>query len=166
MKGDSNMEKIQFENGQLITGAYVTIDGIDYPVQMPIYTGSTPLSAETLNQLQDNIEEAIEEKYSTSEEVVAIWIDNKPIYRKVIDFGALPNNTSKSVTHGINNLSQVISLTGFAGSSINNGGIPIPHAVDNYPVFMWIDDTDVFVQTTSDRTGYTKTYIIIEYTKN
>lgn len=54
------MEKIEFENGELVTGAYVTINGIDYPVQMPIYTGSTPLSAETFNQMQENIEEAIE----------------------------------------------------------------------------------------------------------
>lgn len=44
------------------------------------------LSAETLNQMQNNIEEAIEEKhaYSTEEREVGTWIDEKPLYRKVV----------------------------------------------------------------------------------
>ena len=38
--------------------------------------------------MQDNIEEAIDEKnlYSTEEKIIGIWKDGKPIYRKVIEF--------------------------------------------------------------------------------
>ena len=35
------------------------------------------------------------------------WIDGKPIYRKVIDFGALPDTTTKSVLHGIENTDYI-----------------------------------------------------------
>ena len=33
--------------------------------------------------------------YSTTEQVIGTWINGKPLYEKIIDLGALPNNTSK-----------------------------------------------------------------------
>lgn len=62
------MEKIIFE---------------DYP------STNTPLNAENLNQIQENVEEAIEEEknkfnYSTEEQIIGKWIDGKTLYRKVI----------------------------------------------------------------------------------
>ena len=44
-----------------------------------------------------------EEEVLTSER----WIDGKPIYKKVIDFGNLPNNTTKSVVHNISNVDNI-----------------------------------------------------------
>lgn len=113
------------------------------------------------------LNEKINEKfaYSTTEKVIGTWIDNKPLYQKVIDFGALPNNTNKQVAHNINNLGQIVKFSGFAGSSINAGGIPIPHAVSSSPVTGFVDDTYVNITTTSDRTAYTRTVVILEYTK-
>jgi hypothetical protein len=35
--------------------------------------------------------------YSTEEQVVGTWINGKPLYRKVVPFGALPNNTYKEI---------------------------------------------------------------------
>ena len=32
------------------------------------------------------------------------WIDGKPIYRKVINVGALPNNSEKTIAHNISNI--------------------------------------------------------------
>lgn len=51
--------------------------------------GGTPLSAENLNQMQDNIEDAIDDvdekfNYSTEEKVVGTWIDGEPLYRRVV----------------------------------------------------------------------------------
>lgn len=104
--------------------------------------------------------------YSYIESMIGTWVDGTPVYRKVIPFGALPNNTSKSVAHNINNLNKVISLTAFANSSASSGGgIPIPHAVNQYPTTLYIDYTNVTIITTNDRTAYTDTYIIVEYTK-
>lgn len=58
---------VKFEDGILVEGAYVEINGIKYPVMMPKYQGETPISAENMNKLQndlkadiDNIEEKIE----------------------------------------------------------------------------------------------------------
>lgn len=44
-----------FENGTLVKGAYVEINGVQYPVTMPQYSGNTPVSAENLNKMQIEI---------------------------------------------------------------------------------------------------------------
>ena len=58
---------VVFEDGTLVEGAYVLIDGVKYPVVMPNYSGKTPLNSENMNKLQndliediDNIQEIIE----------------------------------------------------------------------------------------------------------
>lgn len=56
------MEKINFEDGQKTTSAYVTIDETDYTVTDAVWTGETPLSAYNLNNMQVNIEKAINKK--------------------------------------------------------------------------------------------------------
>lgn len=50
------MEKINFEDGQLVKGSHVIINGVEYQVIDAVYQGDTPLSAFVLNKLQDNIE--------------------------------------------------------------------------------------------------------------
>ncbi len=54
------MDKIPFENGTLVTSSKVIINEVEYEVRPAEYTGETPLNAGNLNQMQDNIEEAIE----------------------------------------------------------------------------------------------------------
>ena len=142
------MEKINWINGQ---------------------AGGTPLSAENLNRMQDNIEEAINEvddklNYSTTEKRIGTWIDGKPLYRKVVDFGTLPSNGSKGVAHNISNLKRIVKLEGFAGSSMNKGGITLPHATNN-PIALYANDAEVVAVTNSDATGYTMTYVFVYYTK-
>lgn len=44
-----------FENGTLVKGAYVEINGVQYPVVMPEYSGNTPISAENLNKMQNEL---------------------------------------------------------------------------------------------------------------
>lgn len=131
--------------------------------------GGTPLSAENLNQMQDNAEEAIDEvdeklNYSTEEKVVGTWIDGKPIYKKVISFGALPNDSTKSIVHNILNLKRIVKLEGFAGSNQNLGGITLPHATLT-PVALYADSSTVSVKTNNDATAYIETYIYVYYTK-
>lgn len=53
------MNKIPFEDGTKTQEAYVTIDGQNYEVTPAVWTGKTPLKAQNLNKMQDNIEEAI-----------------------------------------------------------------------------------------------------------
>lgn len=54
------MNKIPFQNGTMVNAGYVEIDGQRYPTVEPEYSGTTPLSAQNLNTLQDNVEDAID----------------------------------------------------------------------------------------------------------
>lgn len=106
--------------------------------------------------------------YSTTEvKTDKTWIDGKPIYRKVIDIGNLPNATTKAVNSGINNISSVTKLYGIAtaGSAV----IPIPDPYPGsgtYTTRMTYDTTtnQIIVSSDADRSGYSG-YVIIEYTK-
>ena len=55
------MDKINFQNGILVAKAKVTINGTVYEVEPEEYEGETPLSAEILNEMQNNVEKAINE---------------------------------------------------------------------------------------------------------
>ena len=102
--------------------------------------------------------------YSTTEKVVGTWIDGKPLYSKVVNLGALPDNNTKSIAHSIQNLKRVVKLEGFAGSSVNKGGITLPHAT-NAPVALYVDDTNVSVKTSNNASAYTEAYAFVYYTK-
>lgn len=108
--------------------------------------------------------------YSTSESDTGMkWIDNKPIYRKVVNFGALPNNGTKAVAHGISNLDTVINLYGHIKST--NAGIntylplsvPSPFGVQ-YTMLTMVDNTNVSISTGVDRTMHSAV-VVLEYTK-
>jgi hypothetical protein len=88
----------------------------------------------------------------------------KNVYRMVVDFGALPNATSKSVSHNIPGWNSSYRLTCSYGASTDPVGIesvPIP----NDGILLEINSTSVTVTTTSDMTAFTATTIVIEYTK-
>ncbi len=68
--------------------------------------------------------------YSEQEHIVGTWIDGKTLYEKTIDFGALPNNTTKTVAYNINNLGNIIEVKGIAYNQ--NGARPLPFVDDAY----------------------------------
>jgi hypothetical protein len=98
----------------------------------------------------------------------------RQVFRKVINFGALPNNATKSVPHQLlihdatNNLKFTFTrIYGAASDLVNNEYIPLPYASstgDN--VELYVTNSDVVVKTSSDWTLYTTTYVILEYLKN
>ena len=53
------MKKIPFEDGTKTQEAYVTVGEQNYQVNPAVWQGTTPLKAQNLNKMQDNIEEAI-----------------------------------------------------------------------------------------------------------
>lgn len=89
---------------------------------------------------------------------------NKNVYRMVVDFGALPNMTSKSVAHNIVGWNSDFRLTrayGAATDPIALEALPIP----NDGILLSINSTNVTVTTTSNLSAYTSTTIVIEYAK-
>ncbi len=55
------MQKINFTNTTITQKPYVTINNVNYEVQDGVYTGGTDLNAQTFNDMQSNIETAINE---------------------------------------------------------------------------------------------------------
>lgn len=106
--------------------------------------------------------------YSTSEvNTGAKWIDGSAIYKKTVNFGALPNATNKRVSHGISNLNLVIKVEGFSKDS-NNIQRPTPYTHLGSSVggsVLDIESSDIVIYTDSDRSG-SSAYITLYYTKS
>ena len=108
--------------------------------------------------------------YSTSEVIVGKWIDGKPIYRKVIDCGALPNTASISVNTGISNISEVIKYYGVASGATTSLVLPYvggnSNVSDRINCYIYITNGSAAIvfNTFQDMSGY-NAKMIIEYTK-
>ncbi len=106
--------------------------------------------------------------YSTSEVLTAErWIDGKPVYRKVVSMGALPNATAKSIAHGISNLDEHLDLSGVAFHANGDARIPLPYvSTSTSTIQMHMSKTNVIVTNRIDMSAtYAKSYAIIYYTK-
>jgi hypothetical protein len=108
--------------------------------------------------------------YSEAETEIGVWIDGKMLYRKVVDIGALPDTTSKDVSHGISisGSGYITRIYGVAyRTSPSKSYIPLPY---QYPVLsssrisLSATDTVISVRTATNYTDHTG-YVILEYTK-
>lgn len=93
----------------------------------------------------------------------------RSVFRKVIDFGVLPNAGTKTVPHGITvdaNLTWT-RIYGAATDPVGLNGIPLPYAsATGQDIELRVDAVNVIVTTTSNRTAFTRCYIVLEYLKN
>ena len=103
--------------------------------------------------------------YSTSEQDTGCkWIDGKKIYKKTIDFGALPNATSKNVAHGISSLGIMVDMRGVAFYT-NGISLPLPFvAISQASISLNTTSTDVVITTANDRST-SSGYVTLWYTK-
>ena len=106
--------------------------------------------------------------YSTTETAVGTWIDGSTIYRKVINFGALPNATSKNVNHGITNLRRVISLSGYAYNPTADSSVALPvvSPTATQITLIVVFPTYITMVTQFNWSTYSESYIILDYLKN
>ena len=101
--------------------------------------------------------------YSTTETVVGTYM-GKPLYRKVVDCGALPNNTTKEILHNIANINIITKASGTAWT--NDGiTIPLPTASLTSPVGIYSDKSKIYITTITDRSISTNSNVTLEYTK-
>lgn len=89
----------------------------------------------------------------------------RQVLRKVVDFGALPNTGTKSVPHGIlfDNNFTLVDLWGAATAQASQA-LLLPYqaiAADGISIFM--NTTDIVVVTQSNRSGFTRCFVTIEY---
>lgn len=100
-------------------------------------------------------------KYSTTETVVGIWINNKPIYRKVINFTNTSTNWQTIDT--ITNMDEVVTLKGYVYDGGNNKTAIPSYGTDSVKFYITSAGA-VNKQATSyyqNKTGV----LILEYTK-
>lgn len=102
--------------------------------------------------------------YSTTETVVGRWINGKPIYRKIVDIGVLPNATGKSVNHGISSLESVVRTYGMAEGPSSQLPLPFVSVSSNKCIQLAILGTTIDINTGVDRSAYIG-WVAIEYTK-
>ena len=118
-------------------------------------------------QIKYNLGNLGTEKYSTDEIVIGEWIDGKPIYRKVIDFGALPNTNLKYVAHNINNIEIFTKAYGITHRDSDKINMPLPYvnnsAIAN-GISIYTDNTKIYIKTGADLSNVTA-HVILEYTK-
>lgn len=94
----------------------------------------------------------------------------RPVFRKVIDFGALPNAATKTVAHNLvpDTTWSFTRIYGCATDPIALSYLPLPYSAstavaDNLEVY--VDNTNVNVATGANYSAYTRTYIVLEYIK-
>lgn len=108
--------------------------------------------------------------YSTSEINTGFsWIDGSTIYKKTIDFGALPSSTTKTVAHGVANLGLVIAIDGVIKSSTGLLQYPLPFASKSQTsdnIELQIDGTNVQIGTSNDYWSSFVGYVTIYYVKS
>lgn len=162
---------IKWENGELISPAKVNEDGT---ITSAVYSGKTPLIAENLNLMQEEILNETNSKienlekyniYSENETKIGKWIDGSDIYRKVII------NTTKEASYSIEhhlNIKNLIDLKGClkqAGDTMLPFGFFTLYNGNEMYVSAAVTPTNINVRTSEEYKDSTK-IIILEYLKN
>jgi hypothetical protein len=110
---------------------------------------------------------AIDYSGFTEAERIVGSLGGKPVYQKTINFGALPNATTKDVAHGISAITAVLSLFGAALES-SGSTLPLPYITGSSYIALSISGSapnKIRIVTPTDRSSYTTTYVTITYTK-
>ena len=121
----------------------------------------------SLEQVESSVSvRNISDDYSTSEiDTGKNWIDGKRIYRKVIDTGAMPNATIKSVAHGITTIENLISVSCIAYDGSSYKVWPNAHTTDIYNLYVLVNTTNVRLESWANESTFTVSKTILEYTK-
>lgn len=94
---------------------------------------------------------------------------DRPVFRKTINFGTLPNAGSTSVAHGLDLTNTALQVTRFYGAATDptTGLIPLPFSSPtlNENIKLEADNTNVIITTGIDYSGYTECWVVLEYLK-
>ena len=111
-------------------------------------------------------DEPIIEDYSTTEtDTGTKWINGDAIYKKTVNIGSLPNNTTKTVTHNIANFGNLVCLEGSFTNGTNSAPIPYAAPTATKSVQAYADASNITIGTGEDRSAYTG-YVTLYYTKS
>lgn len=109
--------------------------------------------------------------YSTDEvKTNDVWINGKPIYRKVIEFSTLNPNATNNIIHNIENLNKIVSISGmFIRVDGNSEILPRFDVATSWSVIIGdINNTSISTIVGSSYSGnfsISSGHFIMEYTK-
>lgn len=96
----------------------------------------------------------------------------KPVYEKTIDCGALPNNTSKTIPTGIDNIEKVVKVTGYSNNPTGNNSLPLPYFnINNNTVGTAIEmyysgsNNSIYIRSNANVSTFSNTIVTLLYTK-
>jgi len=98
-------------------------------------------------------------------------VNPKPrqVYRKVVNFGTLPNAGTTNVAHGltINNTYSFTRIYGAASDQAGSVYIPLPFSSPtlNQNISLSVGTTNVTITTGINMSAFTVTYVVLEYMK-
>ena len=93
-----------------------------------------------------------------------VWIDDRPIFCAIVNFGALPNGTEKRVASGVPSGATVIRIKGYS-KDVTDVVATIPLPYSSVQVYHNDATQELVITTASDMTAFTETYIVLEYVK-
>lgn len=122
-----------------------------------------------------------DEEIVTGQKFIPVFIsdgssnaEHRDVFRKAIDFGALPNNSTKSVAHEISttNKLSIVKLYGAATKTNSTNfqeAIPIPYVNSSVPaqgISLKMDNTNVIIETKGGNFNlFNRCFVVIEYLK-
>lgn len=120
---------------------------------------------DTFSALVDGLDKVWESEYEYLNPPMQLGVEyrtterymGKPVYVKLVDFGALPNAASKSLDHGIKNVSVPFSIEGHITNSSRN-------AVGSSDIWWSFTTSKIIAGTTTDMSTR-NAYVKIKYTK-
>lgn len=135
---------------------------------MYTFTGNETLS-ESVAPLNTNFAETTLKNSETEQLTNQLWTDDKPIYRKVITFGNIPDaSTAGTVAHGISDLDTLINYRAFMRLISGVGLVDITGTYIDGTVNLLtsVTDTNCIINNAGTAvTTYGSAFFIVEYTK-
>jgi hypothetical protein len=147
--------------------AYVQVHSGDTSIDLPISSATAFWMEVVEGSVLNQKIAGVAPDYSTTETDTGVkWIDGKPIYRKVVDVGTLPNGTLKTMVHGVTGVGKWVTVRGIAQSPAGSG-IPMPHAESpiTESISLWVSSVNLNIRTYSASYNTWTGYVILEYTK-
>jgi hypothetical protein len=104
--------------------------------------------------------------YSETEQALGYrWINGGQLYRLVVDVGAMPNATLKTVAHGIPAVDDFITIRGWAYNGSTHLPIPYVDEAGNNHLQLSANATNIFIDSDFNYSSWDEGYVILEYTR-
>ena len=153
------------ETINILAGENITLDQTDNNLTINAdvkgYTGDKELlETENKTDFVGAINEIYNhDVYSSSEQVIGKWVDDKTLYRKIIEI-ALPSPSEDYTLVLENVVENLDTITNMCGTYID--GNNIWHSLNNN-LFIKLQYSNLYIKNTDVTSGYAK--LILEYTK-